>query len=44
MDINVEEKVAIRIAQVDWIPIHADKGWNGNTVRFGFGAVFSAAE
>ena len=44
LDINGHEKVAIRVAQVDWISIHTDEGWKGNTIRFGFGVVFRAGK
>jgi hypothetical protein len=43
-DVNVSERIAIRVAQVDWIPIREDGCWINNTVRFGFGIVFRLAK
>jgi hypothetical protein len=43
-DVNASERIAIRIAQVDWLPIREDGRWIANTVRFGFGVVFKSAK
>jgi len=43
-DVNASERIAIRVAQVDWMPIREDGRWITNTVRFGFGIVFRSAK
>ncbi len=43
-DVNMNERVAIRVAQADWIPICEDGYWRKNAVRFGFGIVFRSAK
>jgi len=42
VDVNVTDRVAIRIVQVDWFLSKWDLGWDKKTVRFGFGIVFKA--
>ena len=39
LDVNVNDRFAVRIVQFDWIPIHDQGEWYNNTVRFGFGIV-----
>jgi len=40
LDLNVNKRIAIRVAQLDWISIRQDGTWTKNTTRFGFGIVF----
>ncbi|MEJ2247690.1 MAG: hypothetical protein P8Y80_16680 [Acidobacteriota bacterium] len=39
VDVNVSERLAVRVVQFDWIPTRFEGEWNNNTVRFGFGIV-----
>jgi hypothetical protein len=39
LDLNVNDRFAVRAVQFDWIPIHDAGAWDTNTIRFGFGIV-----
>ena len=40
LDVNVSDHVALRVIQVDWVPIRPEGQWFRNVTRFGFGIVF----
>jgi opacity protein-like surface antigen len=40
IDVNVKDRLAVRLVQIDWIPIKDTNKWYNKTVRFGFGLVF----
>jgi hypothetical protein len=44
LDLNVNKRIAIRVAQLDWIPIRQDGTWITDTTRFGFGIVFRSGK
>jgi hypothetical protein len=44
LDVNISNKLALRVPQFDWTPIHAGGVWNNNTIRIGIGLVFKAGE
>jgi hypothetical protein len=44
LEIIASRKIAVRVAQFDWIPIREKGSWTTNTMRFGFGIVFKAAK
>jgi hypothetical protein len=39
LDVKVNDRLAVRAVQFDWIPIHGAGAWDNNTIRFGFGIV-----
>jgi hypothetical protein len=39
LDVDVNDKIAIRVAQFDWIPILQDGSWIAGTMSFGCGVV-----
>jgi len=43
-DVDVNEKIAVRVAQVDWIPFRENGCWENSTFRFGFGVVFRSTK
>ena len=43
-DINVSDRLALRLPQFDWTPAHIAGVWSNNQVRFGFGLVFKAGQ
>ena len=44
LDLNVSDRLALRVPQFDWTPIHAGGVWTTNVVRIGIGLVFKAGE
>jgi hypothetical protein len=42
VDLNAGERIALRIVQVDWLPVRFDRVWNKSMVRFGFGIVLKS--
>jgi hypothetical protein len=44
VDVNVSERIAIRVVQFDWIPFREDGSWKTNTMRLGFGVVLRSAK
>lgn len=44
LDLNVSDRLAIRIPQFDWTPVRAGGVWNTNIIRIGIGLVFKAGE
>jgi hypothetical protein len=39
VDVNVNDRFAVRVVQFDWIPSKFEGEWSNDTVRFGFGVV-----
>ena len=39
VDVNINERFAVRVIQFDWIPIVDEGDWYKDQVRFGFGIV-----
>ena len=39
IDINVNERFAVRIVQFDWVPVRINEQWFKDNVRFGFGII-----
>jgi opacity protein-like surface antigen len=44
LDVNVSHKLALRVPQFDWTPMHNGGVWSKNVVRIGIGLVFKAGE
>lgn len=44
IDIGVNQKIALRVAQIDWIPFREKGSWNTSTTRFGFGIVLKSGK
>lgn len=44
LDVNLNEKLALRVPQFDWTPMHVGGVWTNNVIRIGFGLVFKAGE
>jgi hypothetical protein len=44
LDLNVSDRLALRVPQFDWTPIHAGGVWTTNVIRIGIGLVFKAGE
>ena len=44
LDLNVSDRLAIRVPQFDWTPVRAGGVWNTNIIRIGIGLVFKAGE
>ncbi len=44
LDLNVSDRVALRVPQFDWTPVQGGGVWNTNIVRIGFGLVFKVGE
>ena len=44
LDLNVSDRLAIRVPQFDWTPVRAGGVWNSNIIRIGIGLVFKAGE
>jgi hypothetical protein len=43
LNVNVNKQIALRIVQLDWIPIH-DGSWKTGVLRFGSGIVLRSAK
>jgi hypothetical protein len=43
-DINVSERLALRLPQFDWTPAHIGGVWSSNQVRIGIGLVIKAGQ
>jgi len=39
LDVNFNDRFAVRAVQFDWIPISNEGAWNTKPIRFGFGIV-----
>ena len=44
LDLNISDRLALRIPQFDWTPIHAGGVWTTNVVRIGIGLVFKGGQ
>lgn len=44
LDVNLSQRLALRVPQFDWTPIHAGGIWNNNTIRIGIGLVIKAGQ
>jgi hypothetical protein len=44
LDLNVSDRVALRVPQFDWTPIHGGGVWTTNVIRVGFGIVLKVGE
>jgi hypothetical protein len=44
LDVNLSQRLALRVPQFDWTPIHAGGVWNNNTIRIGIGLVIKAGQ
>lgn len=44
LDINVSDRLALRVPQFDWTPIRAGGVWTNNVIRIGIGLVFKAGQ
>jgi hypothetical protein len=44
LDLNVSDRLALRVPQFDWTPVRAAGTWNNNIIRVGFGLVFKLGE
>jgi hypothetical protein len=44
LDLNISDRVALRVPQFDWTPIRAGGVWSTNVIRVGFGLVFKAGQ
>jgi opacity protein-like surface antigen len=44
LDLNISDRLALRVPQFDWTPIHAGGVWTTNVIRVGFGVVIKAGE
>ena len=42
LDVNLSDRVAFRLVQFDWLPVHVDGEWFNKIVRVGIGIVFKA--
>jgi hypothetical protein len=40
VDRVANDRMSVRLVQVDWLPTHIGDVWDKNTIRFGFGLVF----
>jgi hypothetical protein len=40
VDVSVNNRIAVRVAQFDWIPVHGAGAWDYKSLRLGFGIVF----
>jgi len=43
VDWNANDKIAIRVIQIDWLPVHDSSGWTKGVTRAGIGIVFKGA-
>ena len=44
LDVSVPHRLALRVPQFDWTPVHAGGVWTNNVVRIGIGLVLKAGE
>jgi opacity protein-like surface antigen len=44
LDVNVSHKLALRVPQFDWTPMHTGGVWTNNVIRIGIGLVWKAGE
>lgn len=44
LDVNVSHRLALRVPQFDWTPVHAGGVWTNNVIRIGIGLVIKAGE
>jgi hypothetical protein len=44
LDLNVSDRLSLRVPQFDWTPIHGTGAWTTNIVRVGFGLVIKVGE
>lgn len=44
LDVNLSDRLALRVPQFDWTPMHVGGVWEKNVIRIGIGLVFKAGE
>ena len=44
LDVSVSHRLALRVPQFDWTPVHAGGVWTNNVIRIGIGLVIKAGE
>jgi hypothetical protein len=44
LDLNISDRLALRVPQFDWTPIHAGGVWTNNVIRIGIGLVIKAGQ
>jgi hypothetical protein len=44
LDVNISHRLALRVPQFDWTPLHAGGVWTNNVIRIGIGLVVKAGE
>jgi hypothetical protein len=44
LDLNVSDRLALRVPQFDWTPVRAGGVWSTNIIRIGFGLVIKAGQ
>jgi len=44
LDVNLNDRLALRVPQFDWTPMHVGGVWTSNVIRIGIGLVVKAGE
>lgn len=44
LDVNISDRLALRVPQFDWTPMHVGGVWTKNVIRIGFGLVIKAGQ
>jgi hypothetical protein len=44
IDVNMNDRLALRVPQFDWTPMHVGGVWTNNVIRIGIGLVVKAGQ